>query len=666
MAFDNTSKPSLKLESMIGSGAFGTVYRGRYNFRNAAIKKFRLSQCTMSQDDIDNEIRLLQSLQYRHIIQFYGVVRQQDEILLVTDFAERGSLKRAIDRAQLVTWAEKERIAQEMADGLAYIHHEGVLHRDLKSANVLLTRLMEVKLCDFGLAVVKKLSDVHTTNVRQGTIRWMAPELLSDPPLYSTKSDVYALGMVMWEMASMCTTPFKAIHGSPEVAMAVQEGRREQLPEDTPAEYRLWVEQFWKQDPSQRPKADEMVLGDDTRSIRWSTSIMTDSLSITDTVELAIPPCRSIDNPAQKCTGVEPFTPPSSPISMGIDHQHRELAHVSRMAQCNVVGAQVYLAEMYASGKDGIEKDEQEAFTWYLRAAELGHLEAMRCVGNMYSVGQGTVKNTLEANKWHRKATLQEQAELQEGGVVSSQQVTPSSGRYSKTMTWFRRTSQKSLTAVGLKIIATPTTSRRTVSQTIPEVTSGTMGNITERRNSAAMSDLSDHYSIARDSEQSVGEDELWSTKAVNEGHPTTQFNLGMTYAEGRGVEQSDEEAIKWFTKAANQDHPGAQLHLGLMHKKGRGIEKSNAEAAKWFTKAASQGDADAQFCLGVLYERGGGVRRSDVEAAKWFIKAAKEGHPGAQYNLGMMYQDGRGVERNKVEAAKWLSKAASQDETFS
>ncbi|KAG0239680.1 hypothetical protein BGW41_007563 [Actinomortierella wolfii] len=186
---------------------------------------------------------------------FYGVVHQNDEVWLITDYAERGSLKRAIDNALLVGWEIKKRIAQDIAKGLAYIHHEGILHRDLKSANVLLTKSMEVKLCDFGLAIVKDLIEAPSANTLYGTVRWMAPELLNDRPQYSAKSDVYALGMVMWEMAAMCTVPFKRTF-DPKAILA---GYRERLPGGTPEDYRLWV----------RPEANDIDLVDDVLSARW-------------------------------------------------------------------------------------------------------------------------------------------------------------------------------------------------------------------------------------------------------------------------------------------------------------------------------------------------------------------------------------------------------------
>ncbi|KAF9972425.1 hypothetical protein BGZ73_004446, partial [Actinomortierella ambigua] len=131
------------------------------------------------------------------------------------DYAEGGSLKRAIDGGRITDWTDKKRIAQEIVRGLAYIHHEGVIHRDLKSMNILFTRHMEVKLCDFGLATLK---------VRSASL---TPTLKEQP-------------------------------NNEMVIRHVEAGRREELPENTPDDYRKWIERCWDHDPLMRPEASEM------------------------------------------------------------------------------------------------------------------------------------------------------------------------------------------------------------------------------------------------------------------------------------------------------------------------------------------------------------------------------------------------------------------------
>ncbi|KAG0250291.1 hypothetical protein DFQ27_009475 [Actinomortierella ambigua] len=627
----DTTQPVLVIGECIGAGTFGIVFQGRYNTRKAAIKKFRLHQQTTEQiQTIDQEIGLLKHLQYRHIIQFYGVHRQGKEICLVTDFAEGGSLKQAIEDSRVADWRVKSRIAQEIADGLAYIHHEGILHRDLKSDNVLLTGLMEVKLCDFGLAVVKTSSGGHSTEVMRGTFRWLAPELvLSERPRYSTKSDMYALGMVMWEMASMCTVPFKDMSNNVVVAQAVHSGRREQLPDETPAFYKHWVDLCWKQDPSNRPDAHEITIMDDASSgAELAITAGTSILRLTTNIY------------GQGITSMSSPSVFSATEEPGAVHPLMNFFSLSRKATLNDVDAQVSLAEMYETGGSGVPKDIEMAFVWYLRAAQRGHVDAMDRVGDMYAEGQGTEQSDDEAARWHKQATEQ-RSNLDSGVDIASHGVSQSIQHDTIDKRWFRTTTRKGLAALksGLGSMLNVLETNQDIFKARSEIQAAEKGDTIAQFNVGWM------YETGQGVERSDVEAVKWYTKAASQGGPKTQYVLGYMYETGQGVKHSDVDAVKWYTKAASQGHPDAQDKLGHMYETGRGVEQSDVEAVNWYTKAANQGNSVGQYHLGNMYKKGRGVEQSDGEAAKWFTKAASQGEPLALYNLGLMRLNGRGVE---------------------
>ncbi|KAF9156217.1 hypothetical protein DFQ26_009437 [Actinomortierella ambigua] len=250
-----------------GSGTFGSVHEARWGNQPCAAKTFFYNQSDFHLQSIQKEISVPKRLRFRHLIQFYRTHEENGQIYLLMELAENGSLAQAINRGELfsVDWSTKSRLASEIAQGLAFIHQEKVLHRDLKSANVFLTRHMEVKLADFGLAKVKSMTMAASRASQSraglaGTFRWIAPELLfAKMPEYTTKSDVYALGVVMWEMAANCTRPFRDQDNDALVAEAIGDGARETFPVDTPIEYREWAEKCWRQDPSLRPEASEAV-----------------------------------------------------------------------------------------------------------------------------------------------------------------------------------------------------------------------------------------------------------------------------------------------------------------------------------------------------------------------------------------------------------------------
>ncbi len=189
----------LKLGKKIGHGAQAEIFKAKYGrtgIDEVAVKRF----LDTTHKSTKQEIEIVKELTHRHIVQFYHV----HEGMIVMEYVEGGDLAAAIKRKDLLkNWEAKMQIAKDVSLGLAYLHSLGIVHCDIKSSNILLTEHKEARICDFGLAM----------RVGEGgggcTLQWMAPELLQDPPQYSSKSDVYALGMVMWEMASESTQPYR-------------------------------------------------------------------------------------------------------------------------------------------------------------------------------------------------------------------------------------------------------------------------------------------------------------------------------------------------------------------------------------------------------------------------------------------------------------------------
>ncbi|KAK5797029.1 kinase-like domain-containing protein, partial [Linnemannia elongata] len=196
---------------------------------------------------LSREVEIHRRLTDRHIIQFYDSEYvsegQERRLRLVMEYAEGEGLDEAIKAGKLL-WCDKERIAGEIAHGLSYLHSQGIIHCDIKSKNILLTKKLEVKICDFGSAMTTQ-DKKDRKKCSLGTKEWMAPEFSRDHTAYSPASDIYALGVIMWEMAS-----------SKEANDAIKV--QEEKPEDVPHEYLRIMQACCDEDPNNRPGAREI------------------------------------------------------------------------------------------------------------------------------------------------------------------------------------------------------------------------------------------------------------------------------------------------------------------------------------------------------------------------------------------------------------------------
>lgn len=197
-----------KESELIGVGGFGAVYKGVLptNGAEVAVKKIS-SNSLQGMREFAAEIESLGRLRHKHLINLQGWCKNKNDLLLVYDFVPNGSLDSLLYRQKrdiVLTWDQRFNIIKGIAAGLLYLHEEWeqvVIHRDVKSSNVLIDNEMNARLGDFGLArLYDHGKNSHTTNV-VGTIGYIAPELTRTGKA-STSTDVYAYGVLLLEVAS--------------------------------------------------------------------------------------------------------------------------------------------------------------------------------------------------------------------------------------------------------------------------------------------------------------------------------------------------------------------------------------------------------------------------------------------------------------------------------
>ncbi|XP_058498322.1 raf-1 proto-oncogene, serine/threonine kinase a isoform X2 [Solea solea] len=191
------------LNSCIGSGSFGTVYKGKWH-GDVAVKILKVTDPTPEQfQAFRNEVAVLRKTRHVNILLFMGYMTK-DNLAIVTQWCEGSSLYKHIHVLETnFKMIHLIDIARQTAQGMDYLHAKNIIHRDMKSNNIFLHEGLTVKIGDFGLATVKtRWSGSHQVEQPSGSILWMAPEVIrmQDKNPYSFQSDVYSYGIVLFEL----------------------------------------------------------------------------------------------------------------------------------------------------------------------------------------------------------------------------------------------------------------------------------------------------------------------------------------------------------------------------------------------------------------------------------------------------------------------------------
>ncbi len=253
---------SIQLGDLIGNGSFGDVYRGLHGGRDVAVKVLQIKTLPAHlAQDFDNETRIMWQCKFDNILDLYGICTEPGHYSIVMENMSRGSLSQFLrDPQQEISKKLLWQIAIDTAEGLAYLHAKDILHRDLKSNNILLNEKYCAKISDFGLSKLKleiKSTSTTSTARQTGTIRWRAPELFKRGAIASKASDIYSYGMVLWELVTR-KLPFNDAADETTVMGWIKDGEQENIPDDCPQEWKEIITSCWSA-PENRPQAKEIV-----------------------------------------------------------------------------------------------------------------------------------------------------------------------------------------------------------------------------------------------------------------------------------------------------------------------------------------------------------------------------------------------------------------------
>ncbi|KAJ0049179.1 hypothetical protein Pint_15428 [Pistacia integerrima] len=245
------------------SGRHSRIYRGIYKQRDVAIKLVSQPEedenlASFLEKQFTSEVALLFRLKHPNIITFVAACKKPPVFCIITEYLAGGSLKKYLHQQEPHSVPLKLvlKLALDIALGMQYLHSQGILHRDLKSENLLLGEDMCVKVADFGISCLE--SQCGSAKGFTGTYRWMAPEMIKEKH-HTKKVDVYSFGIVLWELLT-ALTPFDNMTPEQAAFAVCQKNARPLLPPTCPGAFSHLINRCWSSDPHKRPRFDEIVL----------------------------------------------------------------------------------------------------------------------------------------------------------------------------------------------------------------------------------------------------------------------------------------------------------------------------------------------------------------------------------------------------------------------
>jgi serine/threonine protein kinase len=253
----------LEYTKLLGSGASGKVYKGLFKGKEVAIKVLTNIDVEETLDEFKKEFQIMTTVRSPYMVHFYGAGLNK-KLCMVLEYCQRGSLYHVMNEKQFTwSWDTTFRFALDMAHGMDVLHNwnPAIVHRDLKSLNLLVTTDMRVKVCDFGLSR-STAGNLETFKKLCGTFAYCAPEVCGHGSLsrvgladrdsqifnggtFTNRSDVFSMGIVIWELLIRSLkgkyeqpySEYKNLTYDFQIMVQAAGGLRPTLPEGTPASF---------------------------------------------------------------------------------------------------------------------------------------------------------------------------------------------------------------------------------------------------------------------------------------------------------------------------------------------------------------------------------------------------------------------------------------------
>ncbi|KAG9451946.1 hypothetical protein H6P81_004850 [Aristolochia fimbriata] len=277
----------LDIRYVIAHGTYGTVYRGAYDGQDVAVKLLDWGEDGFASNaetaalraSFRQEVAVWHKLDHPNVTKFVGASMGTSELKIppsnsanngdytsipsraccvVVEYLAGGTLKQYLikNRRRKLAYKVVIQLALDLSRGLSYLHSRKIVHRDVKTENMLLDTHRTLKIADFGVARVEAQNPKDMTG-ETGTLGYMAPEVLEGKP-YNRRCDVYSFGICLWEIYC-CDMPYPDLSFAEVSSAVVRQNLRPEIPRCCPSSLAHIMKKCWDANPEKRPEMAEVV-----------------------------------------------------------------------------------------------------------------------------------------------------------------------------------------------------------------------------------------------------------------------------------------------------------------------------------------------------------------------------------------------------------------------
>jgi TPR repeat protein len=629
-----------RITGRLGAGGMGVVYLAEDTVlgRRVALKTVRLLEGAdpNSKQDLTErflrEARIVAQMEHPGIVAVFDFGHEGETAYLVLEYVAGSNLANRMEQPPKLDRASGARVLLEAASALDYAHKRGVVHRDVKPANLLLTDDGRVKVADFGIAKLSGSTTMTATGMLMGTVEYMSPEQIRGETV-DGRSDQYSLAVVAYQLVTG-KRPFQADSTITLAHMIVYEQPTPASAANQSALVTLNVDRVLARALHKQPAARYATCSDFVRELElaWvgtaspvaSASAPTMPDASIETAPLEMPAARAVPPGPTATVGLPLPAPPPLPVA-----------------------APPVAAPVAATANSK---------KWIWVAAGVFLVVAGVAVVGAIKFAPVILKSMVPATE--PVASSQPAATPQKTAAQTSPAVTP-------PQVLPPRTPPSSLPVQRQATAAEQKAERDEASNASPKSASTRVPVPALEKKAAAgdvrtMVQTGDAFAAGQGGSQDYAKARIWYEKAAAKGDAGAMARIGDLHLKGLGVPRDYVLARSWYEQAAAKDFREAMDRLGELHYQGLGVPKDYAAARQWYEKSAQRGFPLAFIHLARLYRYGNGVAQDCDVARTWYEEAAEANNNSAMLMLGDLYSEGCvGFHDDREKAREWYTKAA-------